>query len=45
MPPKLPTDMPSQIDQAYVQGPTALLRLFEQAFGQGALYGPPEPDL
>jgi hypothetical protein len=26
------------------KGPTALLRLFEEAFGRHALYSPPEPD-
>jgi transposase len=44
MPPKLPDSMPWQIYQAYLRGPAALLRLFEAAFGQHALYGPPEPD-
>jgi hypothetical protein len=44
MPPKLPDSMPWQIYQAYLQGPSALLRLFEDAFGHHALYGPPEPD-
>jgi transposase len=36
--------MPWRIYQAYLQGPNALLRLFEDAFGRHALYGPPEPD-
>jgi transposase len=36
--------MPWRIYQAYLQGPTALLRLFEAAFGRHALYGPPDPD-
>ena len=36
--------MPWLIYQAYLQGPGALLRLFEEAFGRHALYGPPEPD-
>lgn len=45
MPPKLPTDLPWQIYQASLRGPNALLRLFEEAFGRVALYGPPNPDL
>ena len=45
MPPKLPSEMPWQIYQAYLQGPHALLRLFEQAFGRHALYGPRDPDI
>ena len=44
MPPDLPRSMPLQIYQAYLQGPGALLRLFEKAFGRHALYGPPDPD-
>jgi transposase len=36
--------MPWQIYQAYLQGPGALLRLFEDAFGRHTLYGPPDPD-
>src|SRR6201990_924420 len=36
--------MPWQIYQAYLQGPGALLRLFEEACGRHALYGPPDPD-
>src|SRR5947209_6753939 len=36
--------MPWQIYQAYLQGPHALFRLFEDAFGRQALYGPPDPD-
>lgn len=44
MPPKLPDSMPWQIYQAYLVGPSALLRLFEEAFGNRALYGPPDPD-
>ncbi|MGB7922642.1 MAG: DUF6444 domain-containing protein, partial [Pyrinomonadaceae bacterium] len=36
--------MPSQIYQAYLQGPHALFRLFEDAFGRQALYGAPDPD-
>lgn len=45
MPPQLPDSMPWQIYQAYLVGPTALLRLFEEAFGRYALYGTPAPDL
>jgi transposase len=41
---RLPDSMPWRIYQAYLQGPTALLRLFEEAFGRHALYGPPDPD-
>ncbi|MET0647810.1 MAG: IS66 family transposase [Pyrinomonadaceae bacterium] len=41
---RLPDSMPWQIYQAYLQGPGALLRLFEEAFGRHALYGPPDPD-
>lgn len=41
---RLPDSMPWQIYQAYLQGPSALLRLFEDAFGRHALYGLPEPD-
>jgi transposase len=33
-----------QIYQAYLHGPSALFRLFEEAFGRQALCGPPEPD-
>lgn len=44
MPPKLPDSMPWQIYQAYLQGPHALFRLFEDAFGSLALYGEPNPD-
>jgi transposase len=44
MPPELPDSMPWQIYQAYLRGPRELLRLFEKAFGQAALYGPPDPD-
>jgi transposase len=36
--------MPWQIYQAYLSGPHALFRLFEDAFGRLALYGEPEPD-
>ncbi|MGB7926388.1 MAG: IS66 family transposase [Pyrinomonadaceae bacterium] len=36
--------MPWQIYQAYLRGPHALFRLFEDAFGRLALYGQPEPD-
>lgn len=41
---RLPDSMPWQIYQAYLQGPSALLRLFEDSFGRQALYGPPDPD-
>lgn len=41
---QLPDSMPWRIYQAYLQGPSALLRLFEEAFGRHALYGPPDPD-
>lgn len=36
--------MPWQIYQAYLSGPHALFRLFEDAFGRLALYGTPDPD-
>jgi len=42
--PRLPDSMPWLIYQAYLQGPGALLRLFEDAFGRHTLYGPPDPD-
>lgn len=45
VPPKLPDSMPWQIYQAYLRGPSALLRLFEDTFGRQALYGPPDPDM
>ena len=41
---KLPDSMHWQIYQAYLQGPHALFRLFEDAFGRLALHGQPEPD-
>jgi hypothetical protein len=44
MPPNLPRGMAFQIYQAWLQGPHALFRLFEEAFGRQALYGPPDPD-
>jgi uncharacterized coiled-coil protein SlyX len=44
VPPQLPDSMPWLIYQAYLQGPSALFRLFEDAFGRHALYGPPEPE-
>lgn len=44
MPPQLPDSMPLRIYQAYLGGPSALFRLFEDAFGRQALYGPPDPD-
>jgi transposase len=37
--------MAFQIYQAWLQGPSALFRLFEDSFGRQALYGPPDPDL
>jgi transposase len=37
--------MAFQIYQAWLQGPHALFRLFEDSFGRQALYGPPDPDL
>jgi transposase len=40
----LPDSMHWQIYQAYLHGPSALFRLFEDAFGRPALYGPPDPD-
>jgi transposase len=36
--------MPWQIYQAYLSGPHALFKLFEEAFGRHALYGPPDLD-
>jgi transposase len=44
MSPKLPDSMPWEIYQAYLSGPAAVMRLFEQTFGQAALYGPPDPE-
>ena len=41
---KLADSMHWQIYQAYLGGPGALFRLFEEAFGKAALYGPPDPD-
>jgi transposase len=41
---KLPDSMHWQIYQAYLRGPSALFRLFENAFGRLALYGEPESD-
>jgi len=43
--PNLPRGMAFQIYQAWIQGPHALFRLFEEAFGRQALYGPPDPDM
>jgi transposase len=43
--PNLPRGMAFQIYQAWRQGPSALFRLFEEAFGRQALYGPPDPDM
>src|SRR5215212_12171783 len=45
MPPNLPRGMAFQIYQAWLQGPSALFRLFEDSFGRQALYGPPDPDI
>lgn len=42
--PNLPRGMAFQIYQAWLQGPSALFRLFEDSFGRQALYGPPDPD-
>ena len=42
--PNLPRGMAFQIYQAWLQGSSALFRLFEEAFGREALYGPPDPD-
>ena len=42
---KLPDAMHWQIYQAYLQGPHALFRLFEDAFGRLALCGQPDPDM
>jgi transposase len=36
--------MPWRIYQAYLRGPGALIKLFEETFGQQALCGPPPPD-
>jgi hypothetical protein len=44
MPSKLPDSMHWQIYQAYLSGPHALLRLFEDTFGKEILHGPPDPD-
>ncbi len=43
--PNLPRGMAFQIYQAWLTGPHALFRLFEETFGRQALYGPPDPDL
>ncbi|MCA1568526.1 MAG: IS66 family transposase [Acidobacteria bacterium] len=40
----MPDSMHWQIYQAYLGGPHALFRLFEDAFGKEALDGPPAPD-
>jgi hypothetical protein len=42
--PNLPRGMAFQIYQAWLAGPHALFRLFEDSFGRQALYGPPDPD-
>ena len=41
---KLPDSMHWHIYRAYLSGPHALFRLFEDAFGRETLYGPPDPD-
>ena len=33
-----------EIYQTYLRGPAALIRLFEEALGTRAVYGPPDPD-
>jgi transposase len=33
-----------EIYQTYLRGPAAVIRLFEQALGTQAIYGPPDPD-
>ena len=43
--PNLLRGMAFQIYQAWLQGPSALFRLFEDSFGRQALYGPPDPDV
>jgi hypothetical protein len=44
MPLNFPRAMPWQIYQAYLQGPSALFRLFEDTFGRQSLCGPPDLD-
>jgi transposase len=44
MPSKLPDSLHWQIYQAYLSGPHALFRLFEDVFGREALCGPPDAD-
>jgi transposase len=34
-----------EIYQTYLRGPVAVIRLFEQALGTQAIYGPPAPDM
>ena len=34
-----------EIYQTYLRGPAAFIRLFEQALGTQAIYGPPDPDM
>ena len=34
-----------EIYQTNLRGPVAVLRLFEQALGTRAIYGPPDPDI
>ena len=42
---KLPDSMHWQIYQADLRGPSALFRLFEEAFGRLALHDQPDPDM
>jgi hypothetical protein len=44
VPPNLPRAMPWQIYHAYLQGPSAFFRLFEDTFGRQALYVTSNPD-
>jgi hypothetical protein len=34
-----------EIYQTYLRGPTAVIRLFEQALGTQTIYGTPTPDM
>jgi hypothetical protein len=34
-----------EIYQTYLRGPAAVIRLFEQALGTQAIYGPPKSDV
>ena len=42
---QLPDSMHWRIYQAYLRGPSALFRLFEDAFGSPTLHGEPDPDM